>query len=243
MDKSTWLRHTDRLGLELPPVAISFAIQEPEGLDQLKRRTGFCEMLGLAHRGRAFYAGPENHDCPGGLAVLGQPVPDVFESGRFGAGLGVFEHYRAMARVYDYLPRLNPERRISQVLFAPLAELTFEPDLLVFVAELDQAEILLRATSYSTGTEWTSRFAPVIGCAWLFVYPYLSGQMNYTLSGLGSGMARRKVVPPGKMIVAIPYDLFGTILHGLERMDWVLPSNQPDGDEFRIKLARDLGLA
>jgi len=176
------------------------------------------------------------------LAVLGKPVPQVYESGEFGAGLQVFEHYRAMARVYDNLPRLNPERNINYVVFSPLDKVTFQPDLLMLVADVPQAEIVLRAMSFSTGADWTSRYTPVLGCAWLFIYPYLTGKFNYTTAGLGSGMTKRKVVPTGKMMLSIPYDLLATTLHGLQTMPWVLPSNLPDGDKFREKLFGDLGL-
>jgi uncharacterized protein (DUF169 family) len=241
-DKDRWVEALSSLNLERSPIGVSLNVKKPHGLAKLVGKSGFCGMLRLAAEGGPFYADMDNHDCGGGLAVLGKSVPHAYESGEFGAGLQVFEHYRAMARVYDTLPRLNPERNINYVAFSPLTELTFEPDLLILVSDLSQAEIVLRAMSYSTGSDWTSRFTPVLGCAWLIVYPYLTGRLNYSIAGLGSGMARRKVAPTGSVLVSIPYDLFGTILQNLKTMPWVLPSNRPDGDEFRIKLVKELGL-
>jgi len=237
-----WLEISEKLNFELSPVAVSFAIKPPDRLKQLEGKIGFCEMLREAQEGNSFYAAPENHNCDGGLVVLGKTVPSVYESGEFGAGLQVFDHFRTMARVYDVLPRLNPERNINYVAFSPLDSLTFEPDLLVMVAELPQAEILLRAMSYSTGKPWVSRCTTVLGCAWMYTYPYLTGELNYITTGLGHGMTRRKVSPAGRQVISIPHDLFGTMLHSLQTMPWVAPLFQPDSDKFRRKLLGDLGL-
>ena len=241
-NREGWLEVSEKLKFELPPIGVSFAIDPPDGLEKLEEKIGFCEMLRQAQEGNAFYAAPENHNCDGGLVVLGKTVPPVYESGEFGAGLQVFDHYRTMTRVYDVLPRLNPERNISYVAFSPLDSLTFEPDLLVVVADIPQAEILLRAMSYSTGKVWTSRCTTVLGCAWMYIYPYLTGELNYIPTGLGHGMTRRAVAPAGRQVISIPYDLFGTMLYSLQTMPWVAPLFQPDADEFRQKLLKDLGL-
>ena len=126
--------------------------------------------------------------------------------------------------------------------FAPLDKLNFDPDVLILLADTRQTEILLRAMSYRTGQMWVSKYTPAIGCAWIYVYPYLSGEINYTISGLGHGMKRRQLFPEGRQIIAIPFDRLSSMLRTLQKMPWVLPAFKPDGMEFVKQLLVKLGL-
>ncbi len=241
-DTAAWMEISKKLNLELPPVAVSFLIKPPEGMKKLEEAMALCEMLKRAQEGMAFYAGTENHTCPAGPYILGKSAPSAYTSGEFGAGLKVFNHTRAMRRLYDGLPKFDAGRNINYVAFSPLDRLTFDPDLLIMVAQVDQAEILLRAMTYSTGKVWTSKCTVVISCAWIYTYPYLTGELNYITTGMGHGMKRRKVLPPGRQLLSIPYDLFATMLHNLKTMPWVLPMFQPGAADFLKSLRDDLGL-
>ena len=240
-DKSAWTEVFGKLRLELAPVAVSFSIKAPEGVKRLEDHISLCEMLPRAQHGDAFYAAPENHACDAGLYIIGKSVPPAF-TGEYGAGIQVFNHPRACGRLYDAIPRLDPGRNISYITFSPLEKLAFEPDLLVVVVEVEQAEILLRAMSYSTGKPWTSTTSSVMGCAWIYIYPYLTGDLNYVTTGLSHGMRRRKALPPGRQLLTIPYDLFPMMLQNLQTMPWVTPLFQPGADEFRKKLLTNIGL-
>ena len=241
-DKAAWTELLGKLNLELPPVAVSYSIKPPEGVQNVEENVAFCDMLKKAHEGKALYISPENHTCGAGPYVIGKGISSAYETGEFGAGLQVFNHFRAMARLYDVIPRIDPGRNINYIAFSPLDKLTFEPDLLVVAASVDQAEILLRASSYSTGKVWTSRSTGVMGCAWIFILPYLTGELNYIITGMGHGMKMKKVLPPGRLLISIPYDLFPTMLQNLQTMPWVLPAFRPDGGEFMGKLMMELGL-
>jgi uncharacterized protein (DUF169 family) len=54
---------------------------------------------------------------------------------------------------------------VNYVAFSPLDKLTFDPDVLIITARPAQAEIVLRAMTYSTGELYNSRTTPVMGCA------------------------------------------------------------------------------
>jgi uncharacterized protein (DUF169 family) len=110
------------------------------------------------------------------------------------------------------------------------------------MADTTQAEILLRAMSYKTGQMWSSKFSAAIGCAWVLVYPYLTGEVNYVSTGLGHGMRRRGLFPEGQQLISIPYDLLPSLLKTLESMPWVPPAYEPDGPEFVRQVLLDLGL-
>jgi uncharacterized protein (DUF169 family) len=239
---SAWMEVFKKLKLEAPAVGVSFSIKPPTGLKRLDDKMRLCEMLKCAHEGKSFYADPDNHTCDAGLYVMGKTVPSVYSTGEYGAGLQIFNHTRAARRVYDFIPKFDAGSNISYVAFSPLEKLTFAPDLLVVLAGVETTEILLRALSYSTGKMWTSKYSSVIGCAWIYIYPYLTGELNYAVTGLSFGMRAKKIFKPGLQLISIPHDLLPTMLHNIQTMPWVLPMFRPDGEEFRKKLRIDLGL-
>lgn len=232
----------DKFGFDAPPVAVKFLTRIPDNLTRLDETMPFCQMFKQAQAGNTFYADDANHSCEGGVYVLGRvEVSDPILSGGFGAGLGVYESPRSAARLYPNLPRIG-KGVIKYVAFTPLDKLCFDPDLLVILSRAEQTEILLRAMSYRSGEIWLSRMTPVIGCAWIFVYPYLNGKLNYVTTGLGHGMKRRALFPEGRQIISIPFDLLPSMLQSLQEMTWLLPGYRPDGAEFFKRLRADLGL-
>ena len=209
---------------------------------RLSEKMAFCEMLKKAQEGSVFFADAENHTCEAGLYVLGQAdSPEPFINGEFGAGLKIFEGPRSASRLYLHIPTIG-KGIVHYVAFSPLDTLSFDPDLLILLADADQTEILLRAMSYQTAKVWVSKFTPAIGCAWTYIYPYLSGELNYFITGLGHGMKRRNVFPPGRQVISIPFDLLPSMLQTLRDMPWVLPAFEPDGQEFVRQVLVDLGL-
>lgn len=237
-----WMEILNKLEFEIQPVAVKFLARKPEQIDRLDKTMFFCEMLRTAQEGNSFYADRENHMCDAGLYLLGGPdAPPPYTNGEYGAGLKVFNEPRAARRLYEYVPKLE-KGTIQYVAFSTLDRLSFEPDLLILVAHVGQTEILLRAMSYKTGKMWVSKFTSVMGCAWIFNYPYVTGELNYTITGLGFGMKAKKVLPEGLQVISIPYDMLPTMLESLQDMPWVLPMFQPDGPEFRKQLRIELGL-
>jgi uncharacterized protein (DUF169 family) len=232
----------DRFAFDVQPVGVKFSAKRPDKAERLAEKMALCEMLKKAQEGEVFFADQENHTCEAGLYVLGQDeVPAPFVSGEFGAGLRIFEEPRSASRLYHYIPRIN-KGAVNYVAFSPLNKLPFDPDVLIILAKTSQTEILLRAVSYRTGKPWLSKYSPAIGCAWIYVYPYLSGELNYTITGLGHGMRRRKLFPEGQQLVSIPFDILPPILQALKDMPWVLPAFEPDGDQFVKGVLTGLGL-
>jgi len=232
----------DQFEFDVPPVGVKFSVKRPDLVDRLGENMAFCEMLKRAQEGNVFYADAENHTCEAGLYVLGQAdVSEPFISGQFGAGLKIFEEPHAASRLYQYIPKID-RGVVNYVVSSPLNKLPFEPDVLILLANASQTEILLRAMSYRTGKMWSSKFSPAIGCAWIYIYPHLTGELNYTITGLGHGMKRRNLFPEGLQLVSIPFDLLSSLLQTLQEMPWVLPAYKPDGQEFVKRLLIELGL-
>jgi len=232
----------DKFDFDIQPVGVKFLVKRPDMVERLGENMALCEMLKKAQEGNTFYADAENHTCEAGPYVLGQAdAPEPFKNGEFGAGLRIFEEPRTASRLYLYTPKLG-RGVVNYVAFSPLDNLPFEPDLLILVANSNQTEILLREMSYKTGKMWVSKFAPAMGCTWTYIYPYLTGELNYFMTGLGHGMRRRKVFPEGHQVISIPFDLLPSMLQTLEHMPWVLPAFKPDGQEFVNRLLIELGI-
>jgi len=229
-----------RFNFEKPPVGVKFLPSRPKGLAQLDKSMALCEMIHEAQqRGTAFYIDKDNEDCAGAM-ILGMVAPSPLPGGgELGVKWGIYQEARVNERLVAGSPKMPPGN-INYVVYSPLEQINFEPDLMFLLATVSQAEIVLRAMSYTTGEIWSSRAISGGACAYLFSYPYLSGKVNYVTTGLTLGLKGRKVFPEGLLLFSIPYDWIPVITRNLEKMEWVLPAYT---DETREKfLARRKGI-
>jgi len=227
----------NKFKFERPPVGVKFLPTKPAGVKRLDKVFDFCEMLKEAQEAGSFYAAKEDFTCVGPL-LLGMVERDpIFESGLVGPALQVFKEGRANRRVYQIIPKL-PKGTINYVAFSPLLKLSFEPDVLIVTANPSQAEVLLRASSYTTGKPWSSKGTPIIGCAWLYIYPYVSGELNFTVTGFGFGMKSRRLFPEGQILVSIPWDVIPSMIDNLQEMKWVPHSFTIGRDKHKKKIKR-----
>ena len=227
----------DKFDFERKPVGVMFSTTRPKGIQKLDKVLDFCEMLVEAQEGNAFYVTKDEFTCIGAMMLGMVDENPVFVSGRVGPELEAFKDARANRRIYDYLPKLQ-KNVINYVAFAPLDKLTFEPDLLIIMATPSQAEIFIRAKSYTTGEMWSAKGTSVAGCTWLYIYPYLSGEMNLTVTGFGFGMRARRLFPEGRILLSIPWDVLPGILKNLKEMNWVPHSYTIGGAEHKKKVRR-----
>ena len=154
-----------KFNFEKPPVGVKFLLHKPEGIEQLDKSLAFCEMIKEAQqRGTPFYFTKENEDCVGKLPLGMEEMPPFAESGQIGPKFEIFQEPRANSRLYQYLPKF-PKGTVNYVALSPLDKLTFEPDLLILMTTPSQAEIVLRAMSYSTGEIRETKTTGVLGCA------------------------------------------------------------------------------
>ena len=221
----------NEFNFDRPLIGVKYTFKRPERIDRLGESMSLCEMLKRAQEGNAFYADKRNITC-GKLQFGMDDFPPMIKSGEFSTALKVCEEPRSGARLYPQLPRIQ-KGIVNYISFAPLNELSFDPDVsIIFPNNTSQTQTLLRATTYRTMNIWTTKFTNVLGCSWIFIYPYLSGEMNYGIMGLSHGMGRRKLFPEGLQFVVIPYLMMPSVIQALQDMPWVLPSFEPDGAEF-----------
>jgi uncharacterized protein (DUF169 family) len=166
-------------------------------------------------------------------------TPRRSDGGQLGVKFGLFQEGRANLRHRTYVPKLD-NGSVNYVVYSPIDKLQFEPDLLVFVVTPRQAEILLRAMSYSTGELFESRGTLVGNCASLYIYPYLTGKVNYMVMGLAYGMNGRQVFPDGVIILSVPYQWIPIMTENLKEMDIIPPGYKIDNREKFIKWDADM---
>jgi uncharacterized protein (DUF169 family) len=220
------------------PVGVKFLYRKPDGIEQLDKQLPFCQMVREAQeRKTPFYFAKENEDCFGTMTLGMVDVPAFAEAGELGEAFEVFDEPRANQRIYQQIVKF-PKGTVNYVAYSVVDALNFEPDLLILMATPSQAEIILRALSYTTGEMWESKKTPVMGCAWIYNYPYLTGKVNYMVTGMSFGAKAKGVFPEGWLLISLPWDKMKVVLDSLKVMKWVLPSYAEGPEEFRKREAR-----
>jgi len=222
------------------PVAVRFLLNKPEGIEKLGKGMPMCRMFREAQDMHPFYASAENFTCVDQLVLGFMDAEPIYESGQIGAKERIYQDARANRRIYQYVHKI-PAGTIRYVAFSPIDEAPFDPDVLVITARPDQAEVILRALSYSTGKPLTTIVTPVLMCAWVFVYPYMTGNLNYTITGRGYGMKAQRLLPEGLVLISVPHDLTAMLLDNLAEMNWELPLFTMTEEERGVFAAKIMG--
>jgi len=229
----------EKFNFEYSPVGVKFSLAKPEGIEPLQKKMAFCEMLKEAQRSGPFFATVENHECMAGPLSMGMIDPDpVSESGYAGPKLGIYEDSRANRRVYTQLPKLG-KYTVNYTVFSSLRDLSFDPDVFIITAKPSQAEIILRANGYKTGAAWNAKGTTISGCAWLYIHPFISGELNMLITGLHHGMKTRNLFPEGLIFLSIPFDRLPDIVDSLQCMEWDLPQYSW-GKEAHVKRMKQI---
>lgn len=219
------------------PVGFKFLNAESDlkglGLEPLGKKIAWCQMLPEAQTGKAFYAVAEDQFCEPGIFLTGHgELAPIAAGGRIGPPFEIYGEERANRRIYNHLYRLAPGT-VFCTCFAPLHKLTFDPDLLIVTCDnMDQTERMLRAVQYDTGEIITSKMTLVMGCNWIFNYPYVTGEINYVTTGIGYGLKMYKLYPPGGQIISIPWHHVDRVLRNLNEMPWTVPGHTDAKEEF-----------
>jgi uncharacterized protein (DUF169 family) len=210
-----------RIDFEKPPVGVKYLFFRPEGMEPLPREKNlsFCEMLAEAQNADApFYFSKENNETCVGKILLGMEEMEPFaQAGEIGPRLGMVQEPRVNHNFYHHVPRLA-KGIVNYVAFAPLDKLTFEPDVLIITATVRQAEIVMRAMTYSTGEPYTSKTTIFMGCSWIFIYPFEKGKVNYLMPEMIHGMNGRELFAPNSVLISVPYQWLQTVAQNLKEI-------------------------
>jgi uncharacterized protein (DUF169 family) len=229
------------LELERAPVAFKFSLEKPSGIKKLDRKLVACGMVKEAREIGPFYTDKDGQACMAGSYVMGLgDVPDAYESGAYGAALKICKTPKAMQRIYRNLPRIQ-KGRASYVSVAPLDKAEFEPDVVIVTCTTTwKAYTLLRAYTYDSGKTWRGESSVALGCAWMFSYPYVTGELNVVIPS--GGMFNNRVIQKDELIIAIPLEQLYGIVRNLKEMPMILPHHAPGGEAIRNRIRKELGI-
>lgn len=213
------------------------------GLEKLDKRIAWCQMIREAQEGGAFYAEEDNQFCEPGVFLTGQgDLPAIAAGGRIGPSFDIYPQERANRRVYYHISPLAVGS-VHSTAFAALPEMEFDPDILILTCDnMDQTERVLRATQYDTGDLIESRMTYVMGCNWMFNYPYVTGRINTITTGVCYGMKMYKLYPAGMQIVSIPWHHIDRVLKNMREMPWTIPGHTDQKEQFYREAHARLGV-
>ncbi len=232
-----------KLDLELVPVAIKFSHNVPEGYDHSNKRLAFCGYLkDVQVEQKSYYIKTTDDACLGKCVLGAEPFEEKCQAGLVGFERSFWRTPAANARLYHEITTLKAGC-CNYVTFSPVAECSFDPDLILFVVPTDKAALIMRATSWVSGDVWESRSSVALSCAWLYSYPYVTGKVNFCITGMHYGLARQHLYPAGLHIISVPYQKIDEMISGLDEMDWVYMAMRTDEEGKKIAQAVDRKLA
>jgi len=226
-----------KLNLTYPAVAIKMCFEKPDVPHYDGPSCAFCQFVKYTQdTGKSFYVSVEDDQCYGKVSLGMIDKPPVTASGQAGYDFGCYQTPMGCRQLYQKMPIIEPGT-VRYVQFAPVAACDFDPDLLFFVADLPQVDIIMRATSWVSGDLWESKSSPVMSCAWMYAYPIISGKANHITTGFYHGLKRRKAYPAGLRMISVPFQKIPEFFFALENMDWTLIAFREDA-ESKAELAR-----
>ena len=235
--KEVFGRLVTEKNMPYPAVAIRFHVVRPKNIQQYEgEKLAFCQYLSEAQKGKHFYISKENDACYGKVAMGMEPKPPVTAFGQAGEDFEMFRTNSSNRKIYQELPVIEPGT-VNYVEYAPVSECDFNPDLIFCVANQEAADVLLHATSYTTGDFWESKSTPVLSCGWMYAYPVISGKVNFVTTGFYHGLRRRKIYPAGLTMISIPYNKIDGVVTALDEMPWTAIAFRED-EESKQELKR-----
>ena len=179
----------ERLGLDKSPVAIKFVLREedvPEGIGKIDENLRHCEMVQKAAQGSTFYATNEEQMCKGGASALGlMETPEKIKTGEFYQSLGRFSSLGSAKRTMESIPKIDP--MMKAIIYAPLEEIKYDPDVIVVICNPAQALKLAQAMIYTRGGRVEASFSGIQSiCADAVAGPFINNTANITLGCSGS---------------------------------------------------------
>ena len=233
----------DKLELPVKPVAVGFfQYKPPEGVPKSKGKVRFCEMPKIARDQGPFYFDREDHECDAAKHVLGQgEAPPAYLSGVYAKELKGYGTASAGRRPY-YTTTVLHRNSTDYVACSTLDKLSFEPDVLIIGAKTKQAATIMHARSWTTGEPAGGKVTFSMACSWIYIRPYVTGEINCIPADFSIGMRRSPVYPEGLIVISIPFELVPSILDSLREMPWTNPCHEPGGMDWKEQVRIEVGL-
>lgn len=179
----------ENVKLTCSPVAVKLIKSEdevPEGIDLIDEKIRHCEMIRRASYGEKFYSTLAEQKCQGGAAAVGlREMPPKVASGEQYYNLGRFKTLEIAKSTTDALSVIKDPQ--WGILYAPLSEANFQPDVVVILSEPVAAMKIAQTIVYNNGEKVRPNFAGIQSlCGDAVATPYLEKGINITMGCDGS---------------------------------------------------------
>lgn len=195
------------------PVAIKFIDEIPEDIPLIDKKMRHCEMVRKASYGDKFYSTLEEQTCQGGAGAIGlRDMPPKLASGETYYKLGRFESLEIAKDTVDELS-VVPERHLG-LIYSPLEEADFEPDVIVIIDEPVGAMKIAQALVYNNGDKIRPSFAGIQSlCGDVVADPIVKKEVNFTLGCDGS--RKEADIKDSELSVGIPKNKINQVVESL----------------------------
>ena len=228
-----------KMELEYAPIAVKFSHNLPDSIERCHEKLPLCAYLKTAQdTGKTFYVDLKDEACMGSCVLGYKDFEGFASSGVIGFEHGFFRSAACNARIYHEISTLK-RGSCNYVVFSPAVDCNFSPDLIIFVVPPEKAELVLRASSYTNGDPYESKSTIALSCAWTYAYPYITGKINFCITGVHFGMRKMKMYPAGLHVLTVPYQKIDDLLIGLDEMEWDLIGLTDDPEIKAISDASD----
>lgn len=203
-----WQEHAltlkELLHLETSPVAVSCLKRRPETV--LDKQHRICRAILDAAKGRDSMICRDNNACFGaswhlGFKKLDDPKIQKLIRNFVVEGEKLFSSHRALETLISQMPEV-PDNRESCFVLSAMEKADYEPEVVVFVCNPEQACRLLTFITFAEGKMPGLKVGGPT-CRLAIMYPLLSGETNISFYDYTS----RKMcgVEKDKLLVSIPY--------------------------------------
>lgn len=173
----------------------------------------FCQFIMKAREGNKLLANGDNIACANGASALGfMPVPEKLMSGELLSILGSFQKEGAQETM-ALMPRFE-QNQYTGIALAPLAEVDFDPDIVILETLPEQVMWLSLATIHQNGGRL--QFSTSISngtCVDMTVVPHLTQKINVSPGCYGCRNATS--VPDDHLYAGFPGNQLESIVNAL----------------------------
>lgn len=210
------------LQLITSPVAvklISKGREIPAGINRVDLGMTHCQFVDRVRRtGEEFYTLGEDQLCKIGAGTMGlnEIPPEVFSGESYYKEFKLFSTQGAARRTVEKIPVLPPDS-VESVMYSPLEEASFVPDVVVFICNPKQVMLLTQAYMYKAGGRFETSFAGAQSlCSESVVQVYKEGRVGVSVGCIGSRGSTE--MEDEEMLMGIPVELMADVVSGLKEI-------------------------
>ena len=201
------------------PVGIKF-VKKGENLfnfQRTKERKPVCAFIKIAAQGKSFYLDKNAISCPGGAKWLGFPSK-LTETFLYELFLGKIEKIKGSPEIAEKfinaLPKPPEEGLYEKILFAPLQNCQYEPDLVLIITNPREVYRIIVST-YLDDYHLVKNFPLCSLCQGVITIPFITDELNVSMI---DPIAREiGGYNDNEIIIGIPKKRFISLINNLKK--------------------------